>query len=85
MSNRAISRAYFACEYFFQARAISRPKRGHLQITDFGRQMLAKYPEGITVAFLKTTEGFKDWTRRTAETSAWNQEGEVRRDGDSQN
>jgi len=66
-SNRAISRAYFACEYLFQARAISRPKRGHLQITDFGRQILAKYPEGISVAFLKTTEGFRDWTRRTAE------------------
>lgn len=66
-SNRAISRVYFACEYLFQARAISRPKRGHVQITDFGRQMLEKHPQGITVAFLKTTEGFKDWTRRTAE------------------
>ncbi|HQU00490.1 MAG TPA: restriction endonuclease, partial [Acidimicrobiales bacterium] len=54
----------------FQARAISRPKRGHVQITEFGRQILAKYPEGITVAFLKTTEGFKDWTLRTAEKSA---------------
>jgi restriction system protein len=65
--NRALSRAYFACEYLFQAGAISRPKRGYLQLTDLGRQILAEHPEGITVAFLRTTDGFKDWTRRTNE------------------
>jgi restriction system protein len=65
--NRALRRAYFACEYLFQAGAISRPRRGYLQITDLGRQFLTEHPDGITVAFLRTTDGFKDWTRRTNE------------------
>jgi restriction system protein len=65
--NRALSRAYFACEYLFQARAISRPRRGQIQITDFGRQILREHPEGISMAFLKTTDGFKEWMFRTSE------------------
>jgi restriction system protein len=65
--NRALSRAYFACEYLFQAGAIIRPKRGYLQITDLGRRILSEHPDGITVAFLRTTDGIKDWTRRTNE------------------
>jgi restriction system protein len=72
-SNRALSRAYFACEYLFQAGAINRPTRGHVQITDFGRQMLADHPQGITVAFLRTTDGFQEWTRRTAERALYKQ------------
>jgi restriction system protein len=68
--NRALGRAYFACESLYQAGALARPKKGYLQITDFGRNMLAEHSEGISAAYLRTTDGGKDWTRRSKERAA---------------
>jgi restriction system protein len=68
--NRALGRAYFACEYLFQSGALKRPKRAHWQITGFGQKMLAEHPEGISLACVMATDGFKDWARRSRERAA---------------
>jgi len=65
--NRALGRVYFACEYLYQAGALNRPRKAHWQISDLGRTMLAEHPEGIGLAYLRSTEGFKDWIRRSNE------------------
>ena len=39
--NRVASRVHWATEYLVQSEAVARPRRGILQITDFGRTLLA--------------------------------------------
>jgi len=62
---RIYSRIHWATEYLVQAEAINRPKRGYLQITDFGRELLAKYPSGIALEDVRNTPGVLAWTERS--------------------
>ena len=63
--NRAEDRAHWASAYLYYSGAIARPSRGYLQITDFGRQLLADHPHGVTLDVLERTEGLKAWGERT--------------------
>lgn len=62
--NRAGSRVHWACEYLCQAEAITRPKRGFMQITDYGQGLL-KIPGKITLEKLRETEGLQAWRERS--------------------
>jgi len=63
--NRVGSRVHWACEYLAQAGAISRPKRGFMQVTELGQSLLAENPQGVTLEDLRETEGLKAWTERS--------------------
>jgi len=67
--NRAASRVHWATESLFQSGAISRPRRGYLQLTEFGRELMRENPSGIDVGVLEQTEGLKEWYRRSKESS----------------
>lgn len=62
--NRANSRVHWAIEFLCQAQAVTRPKRGYAQITEFGRELMRE-PGSVTLARLRQTEGLKAWRRRT--------------------
>jgi len=63
--NRVGSRVHWACEYLVQAGAISRPKRGYMQVSDLGKELLKSNPSGVTLGILRETEGLKAWRERT--------------------
>lgn len=60
----ADSRIYWAIQYLFQAGALNRPSRGIYEITDLGKELLTKYPDGFTEKSLKDTEGYQAWVAR---------------------
>jgi restriction system protein len=64
---RAFNRVYWACECLAQSRAVFRPQRGFMQITDLGRELLAENLEGVTLEHLRQTEGMQEWERRSEE------------------
>jgi restriction system protein len=68
--NRANSRVHWAVEYLAQARAVERPRRGVVRITDLGRELLAQNPDSVSIATLRPLEGFQDWDRRSREGAA---------------
>lgn len=74
--NRARSRVHWAFEFLCQSGAAKRPKRGYAEITDFGRQLLRDNPNGISLDFLRQTDGLKDWKRRSIEARAARRSGE---------
>lgn len=76
--NKLNSRIHWSAEYLVQAGAISRPQRGYMQITDLGKGLLAKFPEGITLSDLRDTPGMKAWHER----SVANREARLSADGD---
>lgn len=45
------------------------------QISDFGRQLLAEQPGGVTLARLRQTDGLKDWKRRSQAKAAQREQG----------
>lgn len=63
--NRAESRVHWAVQHLAQAAAIERPTRGHLQITDLGRAMLANNPDGVTLKVVTATPGAQAWYERS--------------------
>jgi restriction system protein len=62
---RIFSRIHWAAEHLVQAGAIGRPRRGNLQITDYGRTILVDYPKGISLEEIKATPGVSAWTQRS--------------------
>jgi restriction system protein len=62
---RIYSRIHWATEYLVQAGAINRPKRGYLEITEFGRQLLKENPNGIALEDVRNTPGVLAWTERS--------------------
>lgn len=62
---RIHSRIHWATEYLVQAGAVARPKRGYLEITEFGRQLLKENPNGIELADIRNTPGLKAWAERS--------------------
>ena len=68
--NRVENRVYWASVYLFQSKAIERPKRGYVRITDYGRDLLQKYPVDLPLATLEETEGLQGWYQRTVDSRA---------------
>lgn len=67
--NRAESRVHWAMESLFKSGAITRPGRGLLQLSEFGRQLMREHPEGINIEIIEETEGIKEWYRRSQESA----------------
>lgn len=59
------SRVHWATQYLYQARAISRSKRGVFAITDRGRQLLAEHPDRVGNEHLEQFEEFRDFKNRS--------------------
>lgn len=58
------SRVHWATQYLYQARAISRSKRGVFVITDRGRALLEQHPDGVRNEHLEQFEEFRDFKNR---------------------
>ena len=65
--NRAESRVHWAHVSLKEAGALVRPSRGYVAITPFGRELLIKYPDGVSLAALEATEGLQSWYKRSKE------------------
>lgn len=65
---RADNRIGWAASYLNRVDALDRPSRGQYVITDFGRELLANHPEGITESDLKAVakEGDEWWLSRSS-------------------
>jgi restriction system protein len=59
------NRLDWALSYLYQARLIRRPKQGVVQITDRGRDILAKHPNRVDVGVLSQFREFTDFRKRT--------------------
>lgn len=62
------NRAQWSISHLFQARLVARPARGHVQITDRGKEVLAKQPVRIDVKFLSDFEEYQDFLSRSRST-----------------
>ena len=69
-NSRIGSRVHWAAEYLTQAGAISRPRRGYMQITELGRAIYAEGNGNVTLTQLRSTDGLKAWRERTIESKA---------------
>lgn len=65
----ANSRVYWAIQYLFQAGALVRPSRGVYEISDLGKDLLKKFPNGFTEETLRETEGYQQWVARIGTTT----------------
>jgi len=54
------SRINWASTYLVQAKALARPERGYIEITDRGRQLLVDYPGGFDEKVLRDFPEWKD-------------------------
>lgn len=63
------SRVGWALSYLKQAKLVESPKRGIYQITDRGRDALAKRPDGIDVEYLEQFPEFREFQTRTRDTN----------------
>ena len=59
------SRLNWAISYMYQAGLIRRPRRGVVQITDRGRDILTKHPARIDVSVLSQFKEFVEFRSRT--------------------
>ncbi|MGH3920417.1 MAG: restriction endonuclease [Pseudonocardiaceae bacterium] len=66
-ARRYDSRVHWAITYMAQAGLVRRPRRGIVQITDRGREVLAKNPEHIDNGVLSSFQEFLDFKGRARE------------------
>lgn len=57
------SRVHWAVTYLYHAGLLSRPRRGVVQITQRGREVLAKHPDRIDLSVLSEFEEFVEFRR----------------------
>lgn len=62
---RLDNRVTWALSYLFQAKAVTKPRRGVFQITDRGRSLLAEHPDGFGVEVLRQFEEFVQFQSRS--------------------
>lgn len=55
---RYINRGSWAVSYLSKANALESPQRAHWMITDYGRQLLEKFPHGMTEEDLRKEVGY---------------------------
>jgi restriction system protein len=60
------NRIQWAITHLFQAGLFTRPRRGHIQITDRGRQVLAEYPDRVDLRVLSKFEDYRDFRGRSS-------------------
>ncbi len=60
------NRVNWACYDLYKADILLRPKRGHYQISDFGRKILAQKPANLDRGFLRQFPQFLEWDKRPA-------------------
>jgi restriction system protein len=60
-----VNRTHWAVTYMAKAGLLARPARGRVEITDLGRQALAKRPGKIDVTFLMDYPGFEEFRTKT--------------------
>lgn len=76
---RADNRIGWAASYLTRIDALNRPRRGHYVITDLGRDLLARFPSGITETELKkfAKEGDEWWIQRAPTSSGSSDEADM--------
>jgi restriction system protein len=70
---RISSRVHWAIQYLAVVRAVERPRRGLVKITDRGRLLLKENPAGVLLSHLKAFPEMKEWDERSR----------AKRDGDA--
>lgn len=63
--SRLDNRVIWANSHMSQAGLIERPSRGHVQITQRGREVLASPPQGITTAYMLQFPEYQEFRGRT--------------------
>lgn len=63
--SRVDSRVLWANTYMFQAGLVDRPRRGHVQITNRGRTVLADPPDVLTINYLRQFPEFREFQGRS--------------------
>ncbi len=63
------NRVNWACYDLYKAGIFDRPKRGHYQISDLGRKILAQDPANLNRTFLRQFPQFLEWDKGSAKTS----------------
>jgi restriction system protein len=58
------SRVHWATAYLAQAKAIARPTRGYMAISERGRELLSRYPNGVGVEVLAEFSEFQEFMER---------------------
>lgn len=74
------NRIWWARTYLVKAGLLESPSRGHVQITEAGRQLLAKSPDGVTLADLKAIQGFAEWFRSSSPSTGSTNDGQTSAD-----
>lgn len=60
------NRVAWASVYLFRSGLLTRPRRGHYEITDLGRDVLKKAPKRIDIKFLLQFPGLREFRQRGA-------------------
>ncbi len=61
------NRVHWAKTYLTKAGLLESTRRGHFKITERGRQLIASHPKRIDIGFLTQFDGFRQFTKRSAE------------------
>jgi restriction system protein len=64
------NRVSWASTYLKKAELLSAPKRGYMEITELGMDVLRQGPERINIRFLSQFDSFRDFKVRKSETAA---------------
>jgi restriction system protein len=62
---RWANRVAWAVSHLYQAGLISRPERGHVALTDEGRELLMNPPDRVTLKFLSSYPSYVEFRSRT--------------------
>src|SRR3954467_5798408 len=62
---RWANRVSWAASYLFQAKILQRPKKGTIEVTDRGREILKSPPEKITVKWLNQFPEFQEFQAKS--------------------
>ena len=63
-ASRLMNRVWWGLTYLAQAGCITRPRRGHCQITERGRELRRTHPDGVGVADLEQFPEYQEFKQR---------------------
>ena len=67
------NKTHWAISHMFQARLVTRPSRGHVQITEAGLAVLAAYPDRVDMKVLRTFPSYVAFRAKSKEKAASSQ------------